>query len=890
MLFRYSLLVAAVIALTDAQSDGGNRFTDREQVRAEMILHGHGFEDGEKNVAVGGGGGTTTSPAPSASFAPSATPGATTAPPTTGQTTNPPTAGGGEAPTSPTAPVAAPTGTLTLESFLLTITDDGSLTEALTPQNLAYTALQTSNPELNDPNDAAQQLEIEQRYSLNTLYFATGGPTWVDGTGWITNAPLCDGSWASVACTDEVVTSVSLADNALVGMLPSEIRVLTGLTSFIVANNTGLSGGLEIDSESCDLLEINIAATNVSGPLPPSIGACTNLQSFIATGSQIGGELPAEIGQLTALTDFTSASTFFSGPIPAAIGGMVNLQNLDIGFNDLSDLTTEMGLLTSLTAMDLGFNLLNGRIPSELGLLTALTRIVLAGDNRRSSLRQNFTDPLELFKLTNLVEFDLSGNTLVEGALPPEFEQMTNLEIFDIHDCAFFSDNQDDPLPGITSLTNLRVLDISRQFQNPNAEQPIFPFFGSLPDLSPLSNLENLIMSDNVFVGNLPTVASPNLVELDLSANFFSGAVPDSLLESNPNLKRLVLSDQRRIVQGQVNEGLSGPFPAAIASHMFLEELDMGGNDLNTTLPTEWGAMTSLREIKMDFSFLTGTIPTEYGQMVQLEQLELAQCSLVGTIPTELGQLAALFDLQIDNNGLTGQIPTEIGLLTGLIELRLNANSFVGSVPTEFGLLTALVQLNVAYNEFNGTGIPTEIGLLPFLLEFFGEGCGFNGPIPTEFGNLVLLQELELGINQLTGNIPVEFGNIVGLIDLELYENQLVGQIPTQLGLMVELVDLELDFNLLTGPVPTELANLVKLDRLALQGNVGLTGVIPPAVCELNATSLQANCPICPETECCTNCTEVEAEARSASIPAGDTDKGSGFTFLPGTLSRRGLR
>jgi hypothetical protein len=117
-----------------------------------------------------------------------------------------------------------------------TLTDDGSLTKPGTPQNSAFTTLSTTNPEL-DPNKPADQVQIIQRYALNTLYYATSGEGWVNKKLWASASPLCgadeETSWHGVACAQEgnqIVEKVTLAGNDLIGALPSELRGLSVLS------------------------------------------------------------------------------------------------------------------------------------------------------------------------------------------------------------------------------------------------------------------------------------------------------------------------------------------------------------------------------------------------------------------------------------------------------------------------------------------------------------------------------------------------------------------------------------------------------------------------------------------------------------------------------------
>ena len=71
---------------------------------------------------------------------------------------------------------------------------------------------------------------------------------------------------------------------------------------------------------------------------------------------------------------------------------------------------------------EMGGSSLTGTLPSELGLLTALTKLYLV-DNALSGVL-----PTELGLLTALVELILDGNSLT-GSLPTELGLLTSLEM-----------------------------------------------------------------------------------------------------------------------------------------------------------------------------------------------------------------------------------------------------------------------------------------------------------------------------------------------------------------------------------------------------------------------------------------------------------------------------
>ena len=121
-------------------------------------------------------------------------------------------------------------------------------------------------------------------------------------------------------------------------------------------------------------------------------------------------------------------------------------------------------------------------------------------------------------------------------------------------------------------------------------------------------------------------------------------------------------------------------------------ELQLGGNNLNGTIPTVVGDLTELTLLWLQNNILRGNIPAEVGSLTNLEDLRLEQNSLSGEIPSTIGNLENLSRLRLFSNDLTGEIPASIENLTHLTQLYLFDNELNGTIPAGLWNLVNLIE------------------------------------------------------------------------------------------------------------------------------------------------------------------------------------------------------
>ena len=279
------------------------------------------------------------------------------------------------------------------------------------------------------------------RTALEAFYRATGGPDWINGENWLTDAPL--GAWHGVETDgDGRVVVVNLYKNNLTGSVPAEIDALTRLEDLAVKENQLTSVPSEIGNlrrleyldlagnaltsippELFDLPELDLLALqrNRLTHIPPEMGKAPKLRNVSLGLNGLTGGIPPELGNMAALGWLDLSANRLTGSIPPELADASNLLSLRLDGNELTGaIPPALGSLAKLFHLQLNGNRLTGSIPPELGRLGRLRELFL-NDNRLSG-----AIPSELGGLAELQELDLARNDL-GGAIPPELGRLRNL-------------------------------------------------------------------------------------------------------------------------------------------------------------------------------------------------------------------------------------------------------------------------------------------------------------------------------------------------------------------------------------------------------------------------------------------------------------------------------
>ncbi|MCO5575873.1 hypothetical protein L7F22_029678 [Adiantum nelumboides] len=181
--------------------------------------------------------------------------------------------------------------------------------------------------------------------------------------------------------------------------------------------SANLSGKIPPEMGALDQLRrLSLHQNSLTGTLPPQLFNATALRSIFVQGNLISGEIPSQISLLRYLQNLDLSHNQFFGMIPDSIADCRQLQILDFANNFLSGYIPD-GIgdyLTALQEVDLSDNDLSGPIPRNFGNLSSLQSTLNLSYNRLAG-----SIPESLGKLPYTVSLDLSHNNL-SGRIPQE--------------------------------------------------------------------------------------------------------------------------------------------------------------------------------------------------------------------------------------------------------------------------------------------------------------------------------------------------------------------------------------------------------------------------------------------------------------------------------------
>ncbi|XP_024195425.1 probable LRR receptor-like serine/threonine-protein kinase At3g47570 [Rosa chinensis] len=347
--------------------------------------------------------------------------------------------------------------------------------------------------------------------------------------------------------------------------------------------------------------------------------------------------------------------------------------------------------------------------------------------------------PPTLFRtLLNLKYFCISDNQL-SGSLPLSISNATNLVDF------YVENNQiTGQVPNLQKLRTLVTFYIAGNHLGSGSD-------GDLSFFSYLTNATQLVWlaaDTNNFGGTLPASVSnlsTNLAGLDVHKNQLHGSIPAGIVNL-VNMELLVLSDNM----------FTGNIPTDIGKLSSLGKLGFHNNRLSGSLPSSLENLTSLVYLELQGNNFNGTIPTSLGECHSLLVLDLSRNNLSGDIPPQvIGVPSLSISLNLSENRLSGSLPLEVGKLKSLGELDLSNNMISGKLPSSLGSCLSLEILLLQGNFFDGS-IPSAMVSLRGIRDLDLSRNNLSGEIPEFLAGFGSLKQLNLSFNDFRGAVPVK--------------------------------------------------------------------------------------------------------------------------------------
>lgn len=578
---------------------------------------------------------------------------------------------------------------------------------------LQHLVLTSGQPFLGHHHPSHHSLQTDKEALLAFKRTITSDPnsTLAD---WEEGVDVCNFTGVLCDMKHHRVRQLNLHRTGLAGRLSPILSNLTALRTLLLVENQFFGTIPPEFSSLRHLRHLLLDLNNLDGSIPESLALLSNLTLVSLMGNKLSGTIPASFfSNCTLLKNVDLGGNILTGKIPKEIGNCPNLWSINLYGNNLTgELPVSITNASQLLNLDVEFNQLSGELPLEIvGKLPELLYLHLSYNNMISHSHNTNLDPFftSLANCTHLLELELAGMGL-GGTLPNSIGRLgVNLSNILLQGNQIFGSIP----PSIANLSSLKWLNLTSNLLNGTISA----------ELTRLSHLEQLFLSHNCFTSAIPAALGqfPHLGLLDLSYNRFSGKIPESL----GNLVRVTLLFLN-------NNFLSGSIPASLGQCTNLNKLDLSYNRLTGRIPPGVLAMREIRiYLNLSHNRLEGPLPMELSKLENVLEIDLSWNNLTGSIFPQISSCIAVKTINFSYNSLQGQLPDSLGDLKNLESFDVSKNNLSGKIPKSLNKIQTLTFLNLSFNKFDGMIPSGGIFNSTTNLSFLGNHlCGSVSGIP----------------------------------------------------------------------------------------------------------------------------------------------------------------
>ncbi|KAH9648756.1 hypothetical protein KPL70_025722 [Citrus sinensis] len=509
---------------------------------------------------------------------------------------------------------------------------------------LRYLNLSCSMP-LELPRKFRNHSGLEYLNLENSSLFSVGSLEWLSRLSSLRHLDLSyinltkSSDWFQVVAKLHSLKSLVLRSCALPPINPSFIwhfNLSTSIKTLDLSDNNLPSSSVYpwLFNLSRNILYLNLGSNSLRGSIPEAFQHMVSLKSLHQCDSELEGGIPKFFGNMCSLQKLGLSQNKHSGQFSQIIqnlscGCVVNsLEGLYLGWNNFTGPIAHLGGFSSLEALSLEVNRLNGTIGTSLSQLSKLEFLSLDGNSFTGVISETFFSNMSnlqmLFLADNSLALKLSHNwvplfqlkwlSLASCKMGPHFpkwlqtqNQLVHLDISNV---------------GITDIIPDWFWDLSSKLSYLNLSNNHIK--GRLPDLSLRFDGTRIGGSENEYKSTLGLVRC-----LDLSSNKLDGAIPEEIMD----LVGLIALNLSR-------NNLTGPITPKIGELTSLDFLDLSRNLFSGSIPSSLSQLSGLGVLDLSYNNLSGKIPLgtqlqSFNASVYAGNLELCGLPLANKCPDE---------------------------------------------------------------------------------------------------------------------------------------------------------------------------------------------------------------------------------------------------------------